>query len=322
MDTHLSKKRRTPRDNRSDDDQLRKVYDGYDPVTEEATMAEKTRKSTEEKQEEKLYSIGEVSKLCNVSKKALRFYDEIGLISPDKISSNNYRYYSRKSLLNLTVLKYYKQMGFRLEEMRKLINSEEYRTMERGFLEKISELQDEQMAVNVKLTSVSDWYDLLVEAQTVIENDARDVSVKYVEAKEYGFMDQDFIDDDMEAIINLQWTDYLEAIGNEITGAVNITFPSWKQRVEGDCQKMRIMQEMILPCKPDQLTRIGGEMMLSCYHIGPHDKIRETYEKMENWAKDHEYRLREGSLERYVTDCWTTKNKEMYVTEVLIGATR
>ena len=30
--------------------------------------------------------------------------------------------------------------------------------MERGFLEKINELRDEQLAVNVKLTSVSDWY--------------------------------------------------------------------------------------------------------------------------------------------------------------------
>ena len=47
--------------------------------------------------EDKLYSIGEVSKICNVSKKALRFYDKIGLIAPDYISSeNNYRYYSRK----------------------------------------------------------------------------------------------------------------------------------------------------------------------------------------------------------------------------------
>ena len=131
---------------------------------------------------EKLYSIGEVSKLCNVSKKALRFYDEIGIISPDKVSpSNHYRYYSRKSLLDLTIVKYYKQMGFKLEEMRGLLNSEEYREMERGFLVKINELQDEQMAVNVKLTSVSDWYDLLVEAQTVIENDVREVSVKFIE---------------------------------------------------------------------------------------------------------------------------------------------
>ena len=28
--------------------------------------------------EQELYSIGEVNKICNISKKALRFYDKIG----------------------------------------------------------------------------------------------------------------------------------------------------------------------------------------------------------------------------------------------------
>jgi len=273
--------------------------------------------------EEKLYSIGEVSKICNVSKKALRFYDEIGIISPDMVSeSTHYRYYSRKSLLNLTIVKYYKQMGFKLEEMRSLLNSEEYRIIERGFLEKINELQDEQMAVNIKLTSVTDWYHLLVEAQTVIENDVRDVSVKFIPPKEFGYMDQDFIANDREAVINLQWTDFLESIGCEITGAVNITYPSWRKRLEGSCPKMRIMQEMILPAKPEQLVQMGGEMMLSCYHIGPHETIGETYAKMEQYAEEHGYKLAEDSWERYVTDCWTTNNTDMYVTEVRIGASR
>lgn len=286
-------------------------------------MTAKGTKATDGVKEEKLYTIGEVSKLCNVSKKALRFYDEIGIISPEKISSSNhYRYYSRKSLLDLTILKYYKQMGFRLEEMRELINSEEYRPIERGFLDKINELQGEQLAVNVKLTSVSDWYDLLVEAQIVIDNDARDVSVKFIESAEFGFMEQDFIEDDREAIINLSWTDYLEDIGNEITGAVNICYPSWKQRIDGTCTKMRIMQKMILPCKPEQTVRMGGEMMLSCYHIGPHESIGKTYEKMVEWAKEHNYKLKEECWERYVTDCWTTNNRDMYVTEVRIGASR
>ena len=273
--------------------------------------------------EEKLYSIGEVSKICNVSKKALRFYDEIGIISPDMVSeSTHYRYYSRKSLLNLTIVKYHKQMGFKLEEMRSLLNSEEYRIIERGFLEKINELQDEQMAVNIKLTSVTDWYHLLVEAQTVIENDVRDVSVKFIPPKEFGYMDQDYIEDDMEAIINLDWTDYLESIGNDITGAVSIAYPSWRDRLSGACQKMRIMQEMILPAKPEQLVQMGGEMMLSCYHIGPHETIGETYAKMEQYAEEHGYKLAEDSWERYVTDCWTTNNTDMYVTEVRIGASR
>jgi effector-binding domain-containing protein len=67
---------------------------------------------------------------------------------------------------------------------------------------------------------------------------------------------------------------------------------------------------------------MGGEMMLSCYHIGSHDTLRETYEKIEQYAANHGYKLAEDSWERYVTDCWTTNNSDMYVTEVRIGVSR
>ena len=274
------------------------------------------------RREDGLYSIGEVSRICNVSKKALRFYDEIGIMSPDKVTSNHYRYYSRKSLLKLTILKYYKQMGFKLEEVRDLMTSEEYRPMERGFLLKISELLEEEQAVNVKLTSVRDWYDLLVEAQNIIENNVTDVSVKFLESTEYGFMDQEYNDDHMEAIINLEWTNYLHEIHNEITGPVIIRYPSYKDRMKGKCDSMRVLQKMILPCKPEHSVVIGGKTVLSCYHIGAHKTLPETYEKMIRWAKEHKYRLGTTCIERYVTDYWTTENADMFVTEIMIEACR
>ena len=84
-----------------------------------------------------LYSIGEVSRICNISKKALRFYDKINIISPDHIcEENKYRYYSRETLLLVPVIKYFKQMGFKLEEMKEFLESDTYEVQERGFLEK------------------------------------------------------------------------------------------------------------------------------------------------------------------------------------------
>ena len=93
----------------------------------------------------KLYSIGEVSRICNVSKKALRFYDQIGVISPDMVSEeNNYRYYSEETLLLVPVVKYYKQMGFSLEQMQNLVEGSTYQCLERSFLSKSEELQNER----------------------------------------------------------------------------------------------------------------------------------------------------------------------------------
>ena len=41
-----------------------------------------------------MLSIGEFSKICQVSAKTLRYYDEIGLLRPEEINpENGYRYY-------------------------------------------------------------------------------------------------------------------------------------------------------------------------------------------------------------------------------------
>ena len=65
------------------------------------------KKKTNVQQE--LYSIGEVSRICNVSKKALRFYDKINIISPDYIcEENKYRYYNRETLLLVPVIRVFR----------------------------------------------------------------------------------------------------------------------------------------------------------------------------------------------------------------------
>ncbi|RND01213.1 MerR family DNA-binding transcriptional regulator [Lysinibacillus halotolerans] len=59
-----------------------------------------------EEDKEKLYSIGEVSKLMNISIKALRYYDKIGLFKPAYVDPNsNYRYYSDFQLYRLDLIK-------------------------------------------------------------------------------------------------------------------------------------------------------------------------------------------------------------------------
>ena len=173
-----------------------------------------------------LYSIGEVSRICNISKKALRFYDKINIISPDYIcEENKYRYYSRETLLLVPVIKYFKQMGFKLEEMKEFLESDTYEVQERGFLKKIDELRQQREDINVAYTSVSDWYNLVMEAESVLENKATEVSLKYIVMQSMCYMEQTFEHNYMESIINIDWTNYLEEIGHAITGPVCICFP-------------------------------------------------------------------------------------------------
>ena len=269
--------------------------------------------------EEKLYSIGEVSKICNVSKKALRFYDKIAIISPDYISAeNNYRYYSRETLLFVPVIKYYKQMGFKLEEMKNLMSSNRYEFHARKLRDKIDELKKMREEIQIAYTSVNDWYNLIREAEGVIENNVVEVSVKYVEPITACYMVQDFDHHYMDAIINIDWTNYLEAIGHEVTGAVYLYFPDHRDKMAGSPTKAYIFQKGVREIDADKTATFGGKMMLAAYHIGAHDTINMTYQKIHDWAAAHGYKCGAASIERHVTDYWTTQRQEDFVLEILI----
>ena len=117
-------------------------------------------------QKEKLYSIGEVSRICNISKKALLFYDQIGIITPDVIcKENGYRYYNRETLLTVPIVKYYKQMGFKLEEMQDLVEGNTYYFVKQNFISKIDELRIQEQEIHNSYMAVKDWYELIQEAQ-------------------------------------------------------------------------------------------------------------------------------------------------------------
>lgn len=266
-----------------------------------------------------LYCIGEGGKLCKLSKKALRYYDKMGILSPDKVSDESgYRYYSKKTLLSVPMIKYYKQSGFKLEEMKEFLKGTSYSVFEKSFRNKIEELKEIENEINLKIKSIKDWYDLIVEAQNVIENDIKEVSVKYVDNRKMIHLNQDFNYDYMDSIINIEFTNYIESINNAITGPVIIKFPSFEDKMKGKCNKMTIMQETILKCKESETVEFGGFMVASCYHVGSHETIDLTYKKIKDWAEKNKYKYENSSYERYVTDYWTTKNIDKFVTEVMV----
>ncbi len=71
-----------------------------------------------------MYKIGDFSILSNVTIKTLRYYDTIDLFKPKIIDKfTGYRYYSDEQLEDFSLILKYKDLGFSLEEIKKLINN-------------------------------------------------------------------------------------------------------------------------------------------------------------------------------------------------------
>ncbi len=72
-----------------------------------------------------MYRIGEFSILKRTSIKTLRYYDEINLFKPALIDKyTGYRYYSDEQMKDFDKISYYKDLGFSLEEIKKLQEEE------------------------------------------------------------------------------------------------------------------------------------------------------------------------------------------------------
>jgi DNA-binding transcriptional MerR regulator len=71
-----------------------------------------------------MFKIGDFSRLSRISVKALRFYDEIGLLKPVQVDQfTSYRYYSADQLPRLNYILALKDTGLSLEEIATLINN-------------------------------------------------------------------------------------------------------------------------------------------------------------------------------------------------------
>ncbi|GAA4862907.1 MerR family transcriptional regulator [Paenibacillus vulneris] len=66
----------------------------------------------------KLYKIGELARLTNVSPRTIDYYTKLGLIEPEKRSDTNYRLYSDETLTRLKRIENMKREKYTLEEIK------------------------------------------------------------------------------------------------------------------------------------------------------------------------------------------------------------
>jgi DNA-binding transcriptional MerR regulator len=92
-----------------------------------------------------MFKIGEFSKICQVSVKALRHWDEIGLLKPSHIDpATNYRYYVIDQLRTINRILAFRGMGLSLTQVARLLEEDLPADEIRGMLRlKQAELQQQ-----------------------------------------------------------------------------------------------------------------------------------------------------------------------------------
>ncbi|MDL2225067.1 MerR family transcriptional regulator [Eubacteriales bacterium OttesenSCG-928-M02] len=69
------------------------------------------------------YTVKKLAQIANISPRTLRYYDEIGLLKPKRISSSGYRIYGKDEVDMLQQILFYRELGLRLEDIATIIKN-------------------------------------------------------------------------------------------------------------------------------------------------------------------------------------------------------
>jgi DNA-binding transcriptional MerR regulator len=72
------------------------------------------------------YAIKEIADLAGVTTRTLRYYGEIGLLSPAEIGDNGYRYYDQDSLLRLQQILFFRELDVPLKDIQLIISRPDF----------------------------------------------------------------------------------------------------------------------------------------------------------------------------------------------------
>ncbi|MBU5346070.1 MerR family transcriptional regulator [Paenibacillus lautus] len=273
-----------------------------------------------------MLSIGEFSKICEVSTKTLRYYDEIGLIHPDQINSENgYRYYSISQLKKMLYINRLKSYHFSLEEIKEILDEEGDQSEEKlrfALHRKRRDIQEKLDTYEYILKQMNQ--DILNLEQGIhVMSYLDDIEVQLVEtgAMNILYMRQMMSSDDYALGYGGYYSRLYEKIAREqltLVGTPMTIYHSPEFHPAGNDT------EFALPVREAvKGTRVlcGGLCARSVLK-GVYSNLTSVYAKLREWVEDEGYALTQSPYEVYVTDPYQALTAEELVTEVYFPVTK
>lgn len=72
------------------------------------------------------YTVTKLAKISGVSVRTLHWYDKVGLLKPAYHGANGYRYYEEKQLLLLQQILFFRELGFELKQIEKILKRSDF----------------------------------------------------------------------------------------------------------------------------------------------------------------------------------------------------
>ncbi|WP_195575146.1 MerR family transcriptional regulator [Paenibacillus sp. 1001270B_150601_E10] len=267
-----------------------------------------------------MLSIGEFSKICGVSTKTLRYYDEIGLIRPDETNPHNgYRYYSIGQLKKLLYINRLKKYSFSLDEIKSLLEWNEDQSEEKlhcALIRKKKHIEQQLAALEATLHQMNSDIRNMEEGFSLMSY-LDQIEVELVEASSRNILytRQMMSSSDYAAGYGMYFQMLYEKIATEqltILGTPMAIYHSPEYNPAGNDTEFAIpIQEAV------RGTRVfAGGLCAKSVLKGNYAELTSVYATLREWIEQEGYELMNYPYEVYVTDPHQTSTPAVMITEV------
>lgn len=266
----------------------------------------------------KLFPIGEVSKLFHLSVSSLRHYENIGLLTPEYISPDSgYRYYSTTQFEILNTIRYLRALDMPLAEIEDFLKNKEIsrveaklRQQKQVVLKKQQELKRIEQKINHRLS----W---LLDAQSTPLNT---ISIMQVPACRIVWVDKALQIDgscDMEAPIRKLDQSDAEAVVflGKVGLGISIEHLMSAQTQQYDGIFLILDQEDIYE---GETLMLPETLCVRLCFRGSHAEAAEHYKRLLAYIQKHQLKITSFSREITLIDYGITNDTGKFVTEICI----
>lgn len=74
----------------------------------------------------KMQTISQIAEMTGISIRTLQYYDEIGLLTPSRLTQSGYRLYNEEALQRLQQILFFKELGFQLKEIKEILEKPDF----------------------------------------------------------------------------------------------------------------------------------------------------------------------------------------------------
>lgn len=275
------------------------------------------------------YTIGQISDMCNIPIKTLRYYDEIGLLPPEKTDKfTGYRYYTKNQILLVSIIKHFKSSGFSLEDIRVLLKREDLTGLEKMLEErllqtnrKIQELQYIQEKLETDIRCIKEGKEFSEYLENEHETwDRKGIELKNIPPTPVLFTRYRCPSNPSCYVKRYsELSNIMEKYKLYRVGPLMAIFYDHYTQFDYNNADIEVCMPVAGELSKCPNIRIYGDFLgVTMLHRGEYNKMPESYAMALKWIEQKGYEFIGGAAEKYIIDPTVTEIEQNFITQIIM----